>query len=256
MRLLPWHLPDWSLPLIVAPFVGSFLGVLIVRLPAGEPAFLSRSACPHCGAELAPRDLIPLLSFALLRGRCRRCGGAIGWFHPVVEIAATAVAGWAALVDPHADHLWIDCLLGWTLMTLGWIDWRCMVLPDILTLPLALVGLVVTAIAQPDALGAHAAGAAAGYFSFQAIAWCYGVLRGREGLGGGDAKLLAAAGAWLGWEALPWIVLLAALMGLCAALMLRLRGVELRADTALPFGTVLATSFWIIWLHGSWLEIL
>jgi leader peptidase (prepilin peptidase)/N-methyltransferase len=256
MRLLTWGLPDWSLPLIVAPFVGSFLGVLIVRLPTGEPVFLSRSACPHCGARLAPRDLVPLFSFVLLRGRCRRCGGAIGWFHPAVEIATTAVAGWAVLVDSVTGDLWINCLLGWTLMTLGWIDWRCMVLPDILTVPLALVGLAVTAIAQPEALVAHAAGTAAGYLSFQGIAWCYRAWRGREGLGGGDAKLLAAAGAWLGWEALPWIVLLAALAGLCAALLLRLRGVELRADTALPFGTALAASFWIIWLHGSWLEVL
>jgi leader peptidase (prepilin peptidase)/N-methyltransferase len=254
--LLPLDLPDWLLPLLVAPFIGSFLGVLIVRLPAGVPMFLSRSVCPHCGATLAPRDLVPLISFALLRGHCRRCGGAIEWFLPAVEIAATGVAGWAAFVDPDAGHLWADCLLGWTLMTLGWIDWRSMLLPDVLTLSLTLAGLAVTGVSQPEELGTHAVAAAAGFLSFQGVAWCYRVLRRREGLGGGDSKLLAAAGAWLGLQALPWVVLLAALAGIGGALLLRLRGMELRADTALPFGTALAASIWIMRLHGSWLEAL
>ena len=83
------------MPLLAAPFVGSVLGVLILRLPAGRPVVLARSACEDCGAALQPQDLVPLLSYAALRGRCRRCGHPIGWFHPAVELAALAVAAWA-----------------------------------------------------------------------------------------------------------------------------------------------------------------
>ena len=187
------------------------------------------------------------------RGRCRRCGVAIGAFHPVIETAALVVALWATLVETDPTRLWVDCLLGWTLLTLSWIDWRWMRLPDALTLPLLLGGLLVTLAIQPEVVTGHAVGAAAGYVGLRAVAWCYRVVRGREGIGAGDAKLLGAAGAWLGLAWLPVVLLLAALVGLGAAACLALAGRRLRADTALPFGPCLALAFWLIWLHGDWL---
>jgi leader peptidase (prepilin peptidase)/N-methyltransferase len=246
-------LPAWPIVLVVAPFIGSFLGVLVRRLPEGRPVAFARSSCEACGGTLTVPELLPLASYLWQRGRCRRCGEAIDPFHPIIELAAFTVALWAVLAETEPARLWADCLLGWTLLALGWIDFRSMRLPDVLTLPLLLAGLVVTAVAQPEALTEHAAGAAAGYLGLRAVAWCYHLLRGREGLGEGDAKLLGAAGAWLGAAWLPYVVLLAALLGLAAAAWLALRGRNIRADTALPFGPCLASGFWLLWLHGNWL---
>jgi leader peptidase (prepilin peptidase)/N-methyltransferase len=238
-------LPAW-LPLAVAPFVGSFLGVVILRLPRRGAIVLSRSACDHCGTVLRPRDLVPLASFALRRGRCHHCGGAIGWFHPAVEAAALGIAIWAVLASATPQLAWASCLLGWCLLTLAWIDALSMLLPDILTLPLLLAGL---GLADPANVFWHALGAAGGYLGLGCVAWCYHALRGRQGLGEGDAKLLAAAGAWLGVAALPWVVLLAALGGLGWALFLAVRGRTVEATTALPFGPFLAAATWLLWLN-------
>jgi leader peptidase (prepilin peptidase)/N-methyltransferase len=241
--------PAWILPLLCAPFVGSFLGVVIARLPAGRPVALARSVCDECGVTLAPRELIPIASFLLQRGRCRRCGTRIAPFHLAVELAALLVVIWAAAVDRDSARLWLDCLLGWTLMTVSWIDWQSFWLPDTLTLPLLLAGLLVTLLLRPDAAADHAAAAAAGYAGLRAVGWGYRFFSGREGIGGGDAKLLAAAGAWVGLAALPLVILLAAMFGLVIALVLALAGREMRSTTPLPFGPSLALALWLLWLH-------
>src|ERR1700753_906505 len=98
------------------------MGVLIQRLPVGAPVVLARSTCPHCERRLSGWEMVPLVSFALLRGRCRSCDRPIGLSHPAVELAAIAVAVWAAWVDRDPGWLWVDCGLGWTLLTLAWID--------------------------------------------------------------------------------------------------------------------------------------
>jgi leader peptidase (prepilin peptidase)/N-methyltransferase len=112
----------WAL-LLAAPIVGSFLGVLIRRLPEKRPIVWARSACEGCGAVLTVRDLVPLASWARSRGRCRHCGRALGWFYPAVELAAAAVALIALAVDD-AETAWLDCVLGWCLLALAWIDLR------------------------------------------------------------------------------------------------------------------------------------
>jgi leader peptidase (prepilin peptidase) / N-methyltransferase len=235
--------------LLVAPFVGSFLGVLVRRLPEGVPIAWSRSRCRWCGARLGPRDLVPIVSWLIAKGRCRHCGHRLGWFYPEVELAAVAVALAAIAVDG-GEGAWLDCVLGWWLLTLGWIDARHWLLPDLLTLPLILGGLAVSAIFDPEQLTGRALGAALGYLSLLAIAALYRVLRGREGLGRGDAKLLAASGAWVGALALPQVILLAALSALAAAGSLRLAGIRLGAHSALPFGPFLALATWLVWLFG------
>src|SRR5579863_5595499 len=163
----------WPIALVVAPFVGSFLGVLIQRLPEDRPVVFGRSSCDACGVPLTVSELFPLASFVWLRGRCRSCGEAIDRFHPAVELAATAVAASAVLVDRFGAYLWVDCLLGWVLLVLSWIDWRWMLLPDVLTLPLLLAGLLFTLATEPAAITDHAGAAAAGYLSLRGLGWCY-----------------------------------------------------------------------------------
>ena len=168
----------------------------------------------------------------------------------IVGAGAVLVAAWAASVETDARWLVFSCLLGWTLLALGWIDWRTLLLPDVLTLPLVAAGLAAAAIDSPATLLSGAIGALAGYAALVALNSAYRRLRGRDGLGRGDAKLLAAGGAWLGWQALPWVVLLAALLGLLLAALQRVRGVPLTAETTLPFGPPLALAIWIVWIYG------
>ena len=121
-------------------------------------------------------------------------------------------------------------------------------MPDALTLPLVVAGLAAAVAFEPEGLTDRALGAVAGYLGLRAVGLLYSALRGREGLGHGDAKLLAAAGAWIGVRALPQVVLLAALAGLCAAACMRLAGIRLGAQSALPFGPFLAFATWLVWL--------
>ena len=244
----------WLWPILLAPFIGSFLGVLIMRLPVGATVALARSACPHCGARLGGFEMIPLVSFMVLRGRCRHCQRPIGLLHPAVELAAIGVAVWAALVYHDPLRLWADCGLGWTLLTLSWIDCSSLLLPDVLSLPLLLAGLALTWAQQPEALADHCLAAALGYLSFQGLGLAYRRLRGRDGLGGGDSKLIAAAGAWCGLALLPFVVLGSALAGLLAALGLALAGRTVTSTTRIPFGPCIALAFWLAWLHGGFLE--
>jgi leader peptidase (prepilin peptidase) / N-methyltransferase len=241
--------PDWLWPIVVAPFIGSFMGVVIVRLPREQPVVVGRSLCPHCETRLAASDLVPVLSFVLLRGRCRYCHAPIGWFHPLVELAAVAVAVWAAIAGTGA--LWIDCVLGWSLLTLAWIDWDCLLLPDVLTLPLLLGGLVVTLLRTPSALADHCLAAISAYLLFQGVAYGYRRLRHREALGGGDAKLLAAAGAWCGLAPLPFVVLVGAVCGLLTALGLAIVTRVVTSTTPIPFGPCIALAFWLAWLYPA-----
>ena len=235
--------------LLVAPFVGSFLGVVVRRLPEGRPIAWVRSRCEHCGAALRVRDLVPLYSWLAVGGRCRYCGHPLGWFYPGIEVAALTIA-LAALAADGGDETWLDCLFGWWLLALGWIDIRRWLLPDALTLPLVIAGLAAAAAFDPGQLTDRALGAALGYLSLRAVALLYRVLRGREGLGHGDAKLLAASGAWVGAMALPQVVLGAAVSALVAAAGLRLAGVPLSTGSALPFGPFLALATWLVWLLG------
>ncbi len=242
---------DGLLPLLVSPFVGSFLGVVIRRLPLGRPIAMGRSACEGCGRVLPARDLIPLISFVLLRGRCRFCRAGIARFHPGIELAAIAVAAWAMLADPGAEALlvWANCALGWSLLVLAWIDWDHLRLPDVLTLPLVALGLLATWALDPDAATDHAAAAALAYLAFRGVALAYRLLRGRDGLGQGDAKLLAASGAWVGLAGLPSVVLGAALIALATTLVQRLAR-RMGAETPIPFGPYLAVTTWLVRLYG------
>ena len=241
--------PSAVILLVVAPFVGSFLGLLIERLPVRENVVLGRSRCGECGVALGPLDLVPLLSWVASGGRCRHCQAALGWFHPGIELAALGIALWSVLVAP-GWLAWASAGLGWTLLVLAVIDQRHMILPDVLSLPLIPAGLAVAALIPAGAFNHHMAGVVAGAVSLCAVAWAYQRLTGREGLGIGDVKLFSAAGAWVGWQGLPSVLLIGAATGLVAACILaRAKGVS-GPKEPVAFGPYLALGLWITWLYG------
>ncbi|HMR32158.1 MAG TPA: prepilin peptidase [Geminicoccaceae bacterium] len=232
--------------------VGSFLSTLAARSEEGFAGlWLGRSRCPRCEIPLTAHDLVPLVSFALMRGRCRHCGQPIALAYPLTELAAGAVGLVPALMLPLVPAV-VGAALGWWLLGLALIDLRILRLPDAMTLPLLAIGLVLAWL-QPAALPTPpfreaAVAAAFGGLSLAAIAYGYLRLRGREGLGLGDAKLCAAAGAWVGMEPLPWVILSGALMGLGLALLLYRR---LEATAVVPFGAPMALAFWLLYLLGA-----
>lgn len=240
-----------SAPILIAisPFVGSFIGTVIARLPEKRPILVGRSECPHCHRTLGWRDLIPIVSWLAARRRCRHCGSAIAAFYPAVEVAALAVALWSVAVTP-GWIAWAGAGLGWTLLALAWIDQRHFLLPDALTLPLAVAGLLVPWLIAPYLLQHHLIGMAAGYLAFAGIAWLYRRWRGRSGLGLGDAKLLGALGAWVAWPGLPTVVVYAALSGLVMVLVLAVCGQRIEPGRRLPFGPHLCLGGWLVWLYG------
>jgi leader peptidase (prepilin peptidase)/N-methyltransferase len=232
-------MPAWTL-LPFGLLIGSWLGVLIRRFGQVRQSLWGRSACESCGVALRAADLIPLISFLVLRGKCRHCGAPVAWMHLWVEFAALAVAAAALLAEGAGLMAWVDAGLGWALLLAGWIDARHFILPDAVTLPLVLAGLAVTWWLGPGSVYDHAAAAAAGYAGFWALNAFYRAWRGREGLGGGDAKLLAAAGGWLGLAWLPDEILAAGLLALAAVAVRRLAGETLERSARIAFGPALA----------------
>lgn len=226
---------------------GSFLATLILRWPQGRSVMRGRSSCDGCGRVLGPRELVPLMSALASGGKCRTCGTPIDSLHFSVELSCAAIGVLAAALSPGMEGAgW--ALLGWLLLTLAILDWRHFWLPDALTLPLAFLGLTVGPWLTPAAFADRVIGAAAGYGALLFLSLVYRRLRGRDGLGLGDAKLLAALGAWFGWQALPFILLSAASMGLAIALA---TGRATSAKARLPLGTFLAVAAIPGWIAAS-----
>ncbi len=241
----------WSLMLfllVAAPAVGSFLGTVADRAAVGGSALVGRSRCDGCGTRLAPRDLMPVLSWAASGGRARCCGAPLRAWLPGVEIAAFGITAWGLWATAGAAPVLqlATCLLGWTLLGLALVDLRTFRLPDAGTLPLLLAGLGLSAAGLTGPLSAHLAGAALGYGALAGIGWAYLRLRGIDGLGLGDAKLLAAGGAWLGWTGLPSALLWASLAGVALAVATG----PFAARRAIPFGPGIAAGIWLTWLYG------
>jgi leader peptidase (prepilin peptidase)/N-methyltransferase len=184
-----------------------------------------------------------------LKGRCRYCHEEIGYFPLAMEIAALGVAAWAA-TETSGWILAAGCLLGWWLLLLAVIDWRTFLLPDVLTLPLAVAGITVSYAIAPRALADHLIGAFAGFFAFAALAFVYSRVRKREGLGLGDAKLMGALGAWLSWQGLPSALLFGAFAGLAFVLARSAVRRRLKPSDPIPFGAFLALGGWLVWLYG------
>ncbi len=229
--------------LLVAPAAGSFLGVLVDRLPRGEDVLRAPSRCRTCGVRLGPRELVPLVSFALQRGQCLRCRATLpGWLF-LMELAALGLAVLAILRGGDGWQIWTSAGLLWLLLALGVCDLIWFRLPDALTA--ALAALCLGAALPAGQLMMALAGGLLGAGSFLALRVTYHALRGREGLGLGDVKLMAGLGALTGPAHLPLMVLIAALGALGLTLALRR---DMRADLALPFGTALVAAAGVMWL--------
>ncbi|MDQ7976627.1 A24 family peptidase [Paraburkholderia sp. SARCC-3016] len=244
--------------------VGSFLNVVVHRLPImlerawraevadvtgqqvendGLPPrynlWLPRSACPHCGHLLRAWENVPILSYLLLRGRCSQCKTRVSLRYPLIEMAS-AVCAVASLVlfGPSGTALAAFGLCA-TLLATSAIDIDTHLLPDSLTLPLLWTGLILNFGGLFASLSDAVLGAIAGYLALWCVHWAFKLVRGIEGMGYGDFKLLAALGAWLGWAALPQIILIAAVAGALVGLVATWRG-RMRFEEPLPFGPFLA----------------
>jgi leader peptidase (prepilin peptidase) / N-methyltransferase len=227
--------------------VGSFLATILIRWPKGQNPLAGRSRCDACGTALRPRDLIPILSWLIRRGRCRRCGARIDARHLAVELAAAMIGLVAALAHPLPLAL-VTAGLGWWLLLTAALDLEAQWLPDLLTLPLVLLGLAAAWGGFGPPLAERLWGAGLGWASLEAIRLIYRLSRGRDGMGAGDPKLFAAAGAWVGVWNLPVILLTAGLLGIAGALVMLLRGQTVRGETRMPLGTLIALAFWPAWL--------
>ena len=242
------HTPlDWVV-LLCAPVVGSFVGVVVDRTARGESFATGRSHCETCRRNLQPYDLVPVFSWLALRGRCRYCHAGIRPSHLLIELAAVSIAVIAFLFLTGAA-LWAGCLLGWTLLAMGLIDLKTLRLPDFGNYLLIAGGMAVTYALAADAAIDHAIGAVSGFLILFVVSRLYRRIRGRDGLGLGDAKLLAAGGAWLGWQALPGILMIAGAAGLIVAIIAQ-NGQSFDRHRVVAFGPYLALAIWISWLVG------
>jgi len=242
----------WIVYLGVALFgaiMGSAVTALAWRLPRGQSWVHGRSACPTCGHVLTVRDLFPVLSWALHRGRCRHCGTRVSSRYPVTELVCAA---WAVLLLRETGLVWAYPLLalwGFMLVALTWIDLDFQLLPDALTFPGTLIA-VAAALTIPGGVRHALLGVITGSGLLWLLAWGYLKVRKIEGMGGGDIKLAAMFGAVLGWQLTLVTLFLAALAGAIwgGVLILRKQGDNL---TALPFGTLLAPAAMIVFLWGG-----
>ncbi|WP_137898750.1 A24 family peptidase [Sphingomonas sp. 2SG] len=226
---------------------GSFIAALVIRWPAGRSIADGRSACDACGRTLAPVELVPIVSFVAQRGRCRGCDARIDPGHLWIELAALAIGLLAGAVAPGWAGV-AGAVFGWLLLALAALDIVAFWLPDRLTTLLALAGLASGAVGLAPALADRLIGGIAGYAALAGIALGYKAWRGREGMGGGDPKLMGAIGLWLGWRMLPAVLVIASLVGLGVAVFAHLSGRRMARDTAMPFGALLGVAAYPAWL--------
>ncbi len=279
-RALPWFFVGTVL--VVGLMVGSFLNVVIHRLPkmmerewrqqcieflhpddaqmAAESStarynlVVPRSGCPACGHMISAVENVPVFSYLFLRGKCSACKAPIGIRYPVVEIltgAASAFAAW------HFGVTWTTLfaiVYIWSLLALTFIDADTTLLPDDLTLPLLWLGLLVNLGGTFTDVRSALVGAVAGYLILWVVYWGFKLLTGKEGMGYGDFKLLAAIGAWLGWQMLPLVILLSAVVGTVVGIAgILFHGRERGAK--LPFGPYLAAAGFIALFWGERLNL-
>jgi leader peptidase (prepilin peptidase) / N-methyltransferase len=275
-REFPWFFVGTAT--IFGLVVGSFLNVVIHRLPkmmeadwraqcleflhpeqiavggaADKPRYnliVPRSACPSCGHKITAIENVPLLSYLALGGKCSKCRAPIGVRYPLVELFTGVLTGFVAWHFGVSWQALFAIAFLWALVTLTFIDADTTLLPDDITLPLLWMGLLVNAAGIFTTLQSAVAGAAAGYLALWSVYWVFKLITGKEGMGYGDFKLLAALGAWLGWQMLPLVILLSALVGTVVGVAgIVLHGREKGAK--LPFGPYLAAAGFIGIIWGA-----
>ena len=283
MDILQDKLVFSALCALLGLFVGSFLNVVIHRLPLmmerewqaeaaalrGEepgtsaPRFnlaMPRSRCPHCGHLIGALENIPVISYLLLRGRCRHCDGPISVRYPLIEVLCASLSWFTASHFGFGTAGLGALIFVWALIALCFIDLDTQLLPDSITLPLLWLGLLLNLSSTYTDISSAVVGASAGYLTLWAVYWLFKLATGKEGMGYGDFKLLAALGAWLGWQTLPLTILLSSLVGAIvgvALIVLRRHGREI----PIPFGPYLAAAgllalYWGRPLTQAYLEML
>ncbi|MCC4115221.1 A24 family peptidase [Aromatoleum toluclasticum] len=268
-----------SLATLLGLFVGSFLNVVIHRLPQmmerewhaqaaelrNEPLpqqetfnlATPRSRCPHCGHLITALENIPVVSYLMLRGRCRHCSAPISRRYPVVELLTAVLSGYAAWHFGFGLAALGALAFVWTMIALAFIDLDTQLLPDNLTLPLLWLGLALNLGGAYADISASVVGAMAGYLALWSVYWLFRLATGKEGMGYGDFKLLAAIGAWLGWQMLPLTILFSSLVGAAVGIGLIVFARHGR-NVPIPFGPYLAAAgvlamFWGQTLTGLYL---
>ncbi|WP_417542813.1 prepilin peptidase [Methylophaga thalassica] len=257
---------------ILGLLVGSFLNVVIYRLPiilerewteqcaelgdqASPPEAVftlsrPRSACPHCGHAITALENIPVISYLFLAGKCKACRTPISIRYPIIEALSALMS---VIISWHFGFGWSAVgalLLSWALIALTFIDVDHQLLPDKITLPLIWLGLAFNLSGVYTDLHSSVIGAIAGYLSLWSIYHLFKLVTGKEGMGYGDFKLLAALGAWMGWQALPMIVLLSSFVGALIGITLVLLKQHQR-EIPIPFGPYLAIAGWIALVWGE-----
>ncbi len=267
---------------VLGLLVGSFLNVVIHRLPKmlemgwqaqcaelrgeetanSEPYNLlaPRSACPHCHHAISAMENIPVISYLLLRGKCRGCGAAISPRYPIIEAVSGILCGFAAWHFGFGLAAAGALLLIWALLALTAIDFDTQLLPDDITLPLVWTGMLFNLYGAYTTLHDAFLGVVFGYLALWTIYWLFKLTTGKEGMGYGDFKLLAALGAWLGWQMLPLIIILSSMVGAVIGIIL-IVAVKRDRDIPIPFGPYLAGGglialFWGQNLTQNYLQLL
>lgn len=257
---------------IIGLVVGSFLNVVIVRLPkmlerewAQQCADLSaetletsppyniirpRSACVHCGHKITAMENIPLMSYVLLRGRCSRCKASISLRYPTVELLTAITSGYIAWHFGYGLAAFAALAFTWAMIALAFIDIDTQLLPNDITIPLLWAGLLVNLAGTFTDIGSAVLGAFAGYITLWSIYWAFKLLTRREGMGYGDFKLLAAIGAWLGWQMLPLVILVSSIAGTVVGVFFMVVSKRGRHEP-IPFGPYLAGSGFAALLWGN-----
>ncbi len=258
--------------LVVGLCVGSFLNVVIHRLPKimerewqeecaalrgetapeAEPLSLARprSRCPGCGHQISAAENIPVLSWLLLRGRCSACKARISARYPLVELTAGLTAAFSAWHFGPGLAALGAMIFVWVILAAILIDADTQLLPDAMTLPLLWLGLLLNLATTYTDLRAAVIGAAAGYLVLWSVYWLFKLATGKEGMGFGDFKLLAAIGAWLGWSALPVVILLSSVVGSIVGISLIVFARHGR-EVPIPFGPYLGTAGIIALFWGA-----
>jgi leader peptidase (prepilin peptidase)/N-methyltransferase len=267
---------------VLGLMVGSFLNVVIYRLPkmmelgwrqqcaelrgeepATAPAYnllVPRSACPHCNHAIGAWENIPVISYLLLRGKCKGCGAAISPRYPIIEAVSGILCAYAAWHFGFGVAAAGALLFIWALIALTAIDFDTQLLPDDITLPLLWLGLLFNLFGVFAGLHSAVLGAIFGYLALWGVYWLFKLVTGKEGMGYGDFKLLAALGAWMGWQMLPLIIILSSLVGAVVGITLIVVAKHGRS-VPIPFGPYLAGGglialFWGKQLTQGYLQLL
>mgnify|MGYP000305087329 CR=1 FL=1 len=270
----------YAFVVILSLIIGSFLNVVVYRLPKMmhnawtvecrefladelkdttpeevEPLTLStpNSTCPKCGHKIRFYENIPVISWLLLRGKCSQCKDSISIRYPLVEVTTALLSLIIALQFGVSIETLLLLVLTWGLICLTLIDFDHMLLPDQIVMPLLWLGLLVNINDTFVPLNDAVIGAAVGYMSLFSVFWLFKLLTGKEGMGHGDFKLFALFGAWIGWQLLPILILMASVVGAVVGISLMLFKNHQR-EQAIPFGPYLAVAGWItlLWGQGIW----